>query len=173
MIHTNDFESNNDSGSSREPDFQGYFHRITCIFSALIAVYYLLMCVLSFSGALQDMKKFGGLGFSYSLGYYLVNNSFPEAMQMFLPVTAEFLFYLVLYRRAEQKKRNQGSIWYFSLMLILHIVIWLHANSLDIPESPPFITADGFGLRYYFFTTITVLQAIVYLVLFVFRVRKF
>ena len=166
MINTNILIIDNPLGNAKKPDSLSLLHRIVCFCCVLITTYYLLMCIFSICGAIQDMQKFGALGFSHPFGYYLVDNSFPEAICMCLPITSEFLFYVVLYSRAKHMKHPRISSWYLSVMLVLHTIIWLHANSLEIPNSPPFISSDGLGLRYYIFTTITVVQSVVYLILF-------
>ena len=86
-------------------DYSAIAHRLCCLFSGLIVAHCLLMCIFSFSGARADLAKYRDLGFSYSFGYFLIENNFPEALQSFLPILAEFLLYLMLHRRAERMKR--------------------------------------------------------------------
>lgn len=160
-------------GNSKRPDFLSLFHRVTCVFGVLITAYYLLMCISSFTSAMDDMRKYGGLGFSYSFPYYLIRNSFPKTMGMALPVTTEFLIYVMLCRGKDQKKSHRGEVTYFSILLVFHVVIWLYVNSLDFPESPPYITEEGVTIDYCVFASITMLQTVVYFVLYLLRVRKF
>lgn len=172
MILTNTLASDDYSRKSGKPDFLSFLHWIACIFCTLLTVYCLFYCYLSFTGALQDMRKYGGLGFSYPFQYYLKKNNFSENVNPFLCVTAEFLLYIAQYRRAERKKPFRGSIWYFSVMLVIHAVVWLHANSLSLPDGPPFSSADLPGVRYRRFANMTILPSVIYFILYSLRSRK-
>lgn len=56
---------------------------LCCLFSGLIVAYCLLRCVVCFSGARDDWELFSALGTEYTFGHYLIENSFPEAVQEF------------------------------------------------------------------------------------------
>ena len=70
-------------------------HRIVCILSGMLVIWYFLLCIFSVKGALDDMNKFGGLGFSYPLQHYLALNGFWESVILLVTVTAEFLLYIL------------------------------------------------------------------------------
>ena len=172
MRNPNTHISNNPFRNAPKNDLLSILHRVVCFCCVLITAYYLLMCIFSVTGAIDDKQKYGGLGFSYSFGQYLVDNAFPKSICMFLPIACEFLLYVVLYCRAKRMKHPQISTLYLSVMFVIHVIIWLHANSLEIPDSPPFISSDGFGLDYCFFATITAVQSAVYLILFIMLAHK-
>ena len=153
--------------------FLSILHRVTSVLIALLALYWLLMSILSYDGALQDMRKFSGLGFSYPFEYYLLTNRFPEALATFLCVTIEFLLYFTLYCRANKGKLLRGSVFYFSVMLVVHAAVWLHAHYL-IPEYVfQFSYGDKFvEIDYCSFANDTIFPAVAYFVLYLFRVRK-
>ena len=152
-------------------DYSAIFHRLCCLFSGLIVAYCLLRCVVCFSGARDDWELFSALGTEYTFGHYLIENSFPEAVQEFLPIFAEFLLYLILYRRAERKKHPGTAAWYFGLMVLLHVLLFAHAVSLDFPEVPPYVTAAWISRIYYLFARTTLAQSVFYLAAYLLHIR--
>lgn len=172
MIFKKVLVSDNYSKKLRRPDFFTFLHRIVCTLSALLVAYCLFMCILSFGNGLQDMRKLGGLGSSYPLYYYLRKYFFLEHIVLFLWMTAELILYVLQYRCAEHKKSFVKSVGYFSVMLMIHVVIWIYANSLQLPEGPPFSTVEEAKLRYCFFINRTTLPSVAYFILYLFRVQR-
>lgn len=103
-------------------------HRLVCTLCGLVAVFCLLGCIVSLNFALADAHKFKGLGFNHPFHYYLIDNQFPEDVVMCLLVFAEFLHYIRQYRKAVEFMPVRGMIWCFIGMLVLHGIIWWHAN---------------------------------------------
>lgn len=113
------------------------------------------------------------LGFSYSVGYFLIENNFPEAVQELLPMLVEFLLYCILYRRAERMKHPGAAAWFFGIMVLLHGILFAHAASLDFPEEPPYVTAEGLSRVYLLFAHTTLIQSVGYLIAYLLHLRDF
>ena len=109
----------------------------------------LFYCGLSVAGAMEDMGKFDGLGFSNSFAYYLKKNDFGAALWPLLCVTAEFVLYVT------QRKR-----WLLAVLFGLHMAMWIHAVILSVPAGIGYNPA-GYYLR---FAWMTLLPAAVYFV---------
>ena len=99
-------------------------------------------------------------------------NMFIETVRMFLPVFLEFLAYYILCRKSKKSKSFFSCILYFSVMLVLHTVIWLHARSLDFPKFPPYITADGVRFDYYIYAITSIWTSATYLIMYLLRTWK-
>lgn len=168
MILLNGFFS--DDEYNKNVTFIIRVHRVMCTLSIMLAVYWLFMCILSVLGALQDMEKYGGLGFSYSFWFYLCRNRFLVHVGCFLCMTIELLLYSVQYRYANQKKPIWISIWYFSFMLILHTAAWLHASFL-VQDSSLTLIKDAIW-EYRFFANKTILPSYGYFILYLLHVHK-
>lgn len=147
-------------------------HRFTCVFGALITVCCLFRCYLSATNALQDVYKFEHTGtFQYFL-YFLDEYHFSDEMCTFLLMIGELLVYGVQYHHiAQQRNPIRGSVWYFVIMFVFHTVIWLHANSIPMPEWPYERTADAV-FCYMLFANMTILPSAAYLVSYIMRLRK-
>lgn len=117
-------------------------------------------CGLSFAGALQDMRKFSGLGFSYPFGYYLKENNFLYGLLPFFCVTAEFAVYLAL-----RKRRS----WLVLAMWVLHGGMWVHAMILSVPAGNGYNSA-GHYLR---FAELTLLPTVGYFVSCFLQVKEY
>lgn len=113
-----------------------------------LAVFY---CGLSVSGALQNMRKFSGLGFSYSFAHYLKENDFGRSLWPLLCVTAEFALYWLW---------GQNRPRLFAFLLALHTGLWIHAMILSAPAGIGYNPA-GYYLR---FAWMTLLPAVAYFV---------
>ena len=88
-----------------------------------------------------------------------------------MPIFAEFLLYLILYRRAERMKHLGTAAWYFGLMVLLHVLLFAHAVSLDFPEVPPYVTAAWISRIYYLFARTTLAQSVFYLAAYLLHIR--
>ena len=128
MKQTNRSGFRDHSTEYERPDCLCVVHRVVCTICTLVAAYWLLRCCLSICGALQDARKFAGLGFSYPLHHYLLKNEFPEAALMCVLVSAELLHYFFQYRRTTKLWPVKGMIWVFAGLLVLHGVIFWNAN---------------------------------------------
>ena len=153
-------------------DYSSFAHRLCCLFGGLIMADYLMMCIFCFLGALDDMELFSALGASYSFGYHLIKNYFPEVILEFLLLIIEFLLYVILYYRVVKMKHLVGGVWYFGIVVSFHVLMLVYAASLDSPEFPFFISAVGITRRYYLFSCKTMLQSIGYLISYFLRIRK-
>lgn len=171
MLTTN-FASEDHPKDSIRRDAVSGLHLVACVFSMLIIIYYMLMCIASFFGALDDMRKFGGLGFSYPIQHYLNINSFGKSIARFLAVIGEFLLYIILYRRIKKVKLHWIGMWCMAAMLLLHTAMCIYAIALDMPKSPPYIAENGVGRDFCVFAYLTGIQAIVYFILYLSRVQK-
>lgn len=158
--------------NSRRLDFLPILHRISCIYGVLITIFCLFRCYLSVTNALQDVHKFEHTGtFSYFL-HFLGEYDFLESVFTFQLVTVELLLYVVQCRRVNQKKSSRGSIWYFVVMLVLHAIIWMHANSLPLPDFGPSNVAEEAGMKYRFFANVTVSPPVGYFFSYLWRMHK-
>lgn len=139
------------------------WHRIACGLGLMTTVFALFYCGLSVAGAVQDMRKFGGLGFSYSISHYLKENDFQHGLWLFACVVAEFVLYAVQSRRRERRKR-----WLFWILLVLHAGMWVHATVLSAAAGLGYNPA-GYYLR---FSEMTVLPAAAYFVSYSLQTRE-
>lgn len=172
MMFSNTLLSDDHPKKTGKPHTLFALHRIACVYGTLISVFCLFRCYLSVANALQDVHKFEHTGtFPYFL-YFLDEYQFLEAVCTFLLMTVELLLYVSQYRRAEHKKPFRGYFGYFTIILVLHVTIWLHANSLPLPDFGPSSVAEEAGMHYRFFANVTVSPSIVYFILYTLRVRK-
>lgn len=153
-------------------DYSALAHRLSCTLSGLLIVYYLIMCIFSLSGALDDMELYEGLGFSHSFGYHLIENYFLEIIQMFLPVTAKFFVYLILYHRTEKMKFRGIGLCYFGVAVLLCTFMFAHALSLDFSKLPPYTATDDMRRNYYRLSRTMMLQSAGYLISYLLHVKK-
>ncbi len=79
-------------------------HRLTCVWGMLLAAYGLLISVFTVLDALDDLRVYKALGFSYTLHYFLRKEHFAGCAVFFLMVTGEIVLYILLCRRAEEKR---------------------------------------------------------------------
>ncbi len=172
MMYSNMQRSDDHHQKAGKPNALFALHRIACVYGTLITVFCLFRCYLSIANALQDIRKFEHTGtFLYFL-YFLDKYQFLEAVCTFLLMTVELLLYVSQYRRAEHKEILRGCFWYFFVIIALHIIIWLHAHSLALPDFGPSSVAEEAGMHYRFFANMTVSPSIVYFILYSLRVRK-
>lgn len=139
-------------------NYSSLAHRLCCLFSGLVMLLSLLMCALSFKGAMDELRKYGGLGAPYSLGYYLTENGFPQDVLGFLLLIPEFVLYGILHHRAAELRRPDRFFWYFGAAVLLHGALMMY-----IVVGP---------LGYNIFACITLLQAVGYLVAYLLRIRQ-
>lgn len=141
-------------------------HRITLILGFLIAMHYLCMCVFSIRGALNDMRKFESLGFTYSFWSYLCRNRFVENIWKFVLIGFEYVLYIVMYRNISLKQYIRISVVYFAGMLVAHLILLLSADYSTLPITPPYIAENGFSLSDGVFLAITAIQATMHTIAF-------
>lgn len=153
-------------------DYSALVHRVCCVLSGLLMADYLLMCIFSFSMALDDMELYEDLGFHFSFGYHLTENYFPEIVQMLLPMAIMFFLYVMLYRRAKNAKLRSVAFWYFVILALLHILMFTHAASLDYSKAPPYTAADDLCRNYFLYARIAMVQSGVYFVSYLLRIRE-
>ena len=164
--------SDDNSSPKRNLDVLSFLHRITCIYGILITVFCLFQCYLSVANALQDVHKFEHTGtFSYFL-HFLDEYNFAEDLLMCLSIATELLLYIVQYNRVQKAKPFTGSIWYFTVMMIIHVIIWIHANSISLPKLPPYNVADEAGLYYRASANLTVIPSVIYFIQYLLCIRK-
>jgi hypothetical protein len=153
-------------------DIYMLIHRLCCIFSGLLMAYCLLMCIFSFSGALDDLYLFQDLGFSLSFGHHLVENNFHKVIQVSIPVIAQFCVYLFLHHRAAEAKFPKISIIYFAVVALLFVCMFVHANALDFAQFPPFTEEGDLRRNYYTFSRTMMLQSAAYLFSYLLRTKE-
>lgn len=146
-------------------------HRLTCVWGMLLAAYGLLICVFTVLDALDDLRIYTDLGFSYSLHYFLRKEHFAGCVVFFLMVTGEIILYTLLCRRAEEKRLIPWGLWYLGTMLAIHAAAWVNYNSLQIPI-PYLPDPDEVEWLYNIFINFTILPSIAYFTLYLMRVRK-
>jgi len=137
--------------------------KVTITLAILSLLYYFLILEASIMGAVDDYKKFSGLGFSYPISHYLSKNEFPKSICMALLVACEFFVFLIFYIKSRNKKLTVCNVCYFTSVLVLHFILWIFMCSVEIPDSPPFIAENGLDLSHYIFSLVTFLQALLYL----------
>ena len=135
------------------------WHRIACGTGLLMMALALFYCGLSVAGTVQDMRKFGGLGFSYTFVHYLKENDFGHSLWLLLWVMAEVVLYV---------SRRPQRTWLFAAMLVLHTGLWIHAMVLSVPAGVGYNPA-GYYLR---FAWMTLLPAVAYFVSNFLRTRE-
>ncbi len=131
-------------------------HRIACALGSLVAAFGLLTCVCQFYSALCDLRRHSGLGFSYTLQYFLRENHFGAWVVFFLLVTVELVLYIFLCRRAEKKEPISWGVWYLGTMLAIHAAAWINYYSQQIPI-PYLYDFDKVGWLYCAFANFTIL----------------
>ncbi len=146
-------------------------HRITCVLGTLLAAYGLLICVFTVLDALDDLRVYKALGFSYTLRYFLRKEHFAGCVVFFLMVTGEIVLYILLCRRAEEKRLIPWGLWYLGTMLAIHAAAWINYHSLQIPI-PYLPDPDETEWLYNTFINFTILPSIAYFTLYLMRVRK-
>ena len=117
-------------------------HWGTLAYCMLLILWSFLMCFSSYSCALDDFHKFQAFGSPLPFEYYLQGNDFGENVFLFLCLIIEFILYCVQYHWGKMRKRVAGSIWYFSVMLLLHIILLVYTSSLGLPFALPYDSAD-------------------------------
>lgn len=140
-------------------------HGIACALGSLVAAFGLLTCVCQFYSALCDLRRHSGLGFSYSLQYFLRKEYFGAWVVFFLVVTGELVLYIFLCHRAEKKEPISWGVWYLGTTLAIHAAAWISFYSLQIPI--PYLF-DSDKVEWLF----TILPSIAYFTLYLMRVRK-
>lgn len=88
-------------------------HRITCALGSLLATLGLLICVCQFSLALDGLRKYSSLGFSYTLQYFLREEYFWACAVFFLVVTGELVLYIFCAAGSRKRSQFRGAygIW--------------------------------------------------------------
>lgn len=160
----NTLSSDDRLGKPWKPKVSAVLHRIACIYGALIAIVSLFMLVLFMLDAELDVHTYGHTGtFSYYL-YFWDKYGCLEQLCTLLLVIAEFRFYFAQFHSAKNKEVSRGSIWYFAAIMVLHIIICLHANSIPVPDSFPFTETADAVLSYRLFANVTVSPTVGYFV---------
>lgn len=147
-------------------------HIAACIFGALLSVYCLLSCIAVLYAALHEWSKYRDLGFSYTFHYHLNNNGFYREVILLFGVAIEWLHYFLQYHRAHEKKKTAGSVWIFSILLVVHIAVWLNARSLPLPDLPSWELAELPVVLYRRFSNMTILPSIFYFTVYFLRTRN-
>lgn len=154
----------------KKTGFSSVLHRISCIIGIIITIFCLFCCYLSVANALQDVRKFEHTGtFAYFL-HFLDEYDFAETVLIFLLMAVELLLYLVQYRRAAQKQLFRGSILYFTVIMVLHLICCLHANALPLPDFGPANAAESAGMWYRHYTNVTISPSIGYFISYHWRI---
>lgn len=164
--------SYDNTSRSRKLEGLSFLHRFACVYGALLTAFCLFRCFLSIGNAFQDIHKFEHTGsFTYFL-YYLDEYQFIETVCTFLLTLGELLLYIAQCRQIIRKESYQWGIWWFMGMFVLHAIIWIHANSLPLPDFGPSTVAEEAGMRYRFFANVTVSPPVIYFILYLLRVHK-
>lgn len=84
-----------------------FIHRTLNLLLVSTFIHALFHCYLSVSGAVQDARKYGGLGFVYPFTHYLEINGFWENVSLFACSILGLILYWWLSRRLRRDKRGQ------------------------------------------------------------------
>lgn len=158
-------------GKLHKSDFSSVIHGGACVLGALITVCCLFRCYLSVANVLQDVHKFEHTNNVQYFLYFLDEYQFTGTVCMFMLMLAELCLYVVQFRSVSHERPLGGNVCYFVLVMLLHITLWAHANSIPSPEWPYSETADAV-FSYILFANMTVLPSVAYLVSYILRVIK-
>lgn len=149
-------------------------HDVVCSICGLLAVRYLLMCLLTFVQSVQDIRKYGSLGSPKSLLHYLIQNNFNDYLIFFVCIAVELLLYIILCRRANQKKKPLwGGSLYLLAMIGFHTLLVMHSHGFIPGHIPEFSgLLDTSIILYGEFARYTILTAFTYFVMYLLRIRK-
>ena len=164
--------NNKNSEEIRKADLLSRLHDVACAVCGLFAARYLLMSILAFGNALQDVDMYSSLGSAESLWYYLSEYSFLDRVVYFLCVSAELVVYIAVCHRTKSKKAWNCGVMYFFIMLALHEILWLHAHLFIPGFLPQFAPLDESAYYYRQYAAYSILPAITYFILYLLRVRK-
>ena len=148
------------------------FLKVTFAFAVVNILYYCLMCSFSVFDAVDDYKKYSGLGVAYPISHYLRKNEFDKYMGKALLVTCEFSVFCLFRLRSNNINVLRAFVYCFTLMLVCHFSLWLYMCSLEFPESPPFVSQNGLTRLDYVFSLHTFVQSLLYFLSAVIGVRN-
>ena len=134
-----------------------HLHKIICVLSVLLIAILILQFILSYANAVQDLQKYGALGSPRTLFSYLSEYYFLEHMILSLWILADWILYMINYR-----KRNSRAALLLSLSLVLHVILWFHANFAPIPEGPMYNHIVQSCHRYRVFINLTTWPSLCY-----------
>ena len=146
-------------------------HVVGLEYGILVIALCLFCCYMSWGSALDDTFKFDH---THTFHHFLYNFREHHGLEYFfilLLAVAEWVIYMLLYRRAKRRGKYWGSILYFTVLMILHVGICLHANSLTVPNPVP-DAAIELGLVYCSFANITVSPSVVYCAVYCWHIMK-
>lgn len=147
------------------------FHMAAWVFGGLLCTYWLLRCCAGVSSAWDDFKKFRDLGFSYTFQYHLQRECVDRDAIVFALTGAQWLHYVLQYRRAEQRKKSTGAAWVFCLLLAVHIAMWLYGKTLPYPQAHPFEEAVMAAVYFRRVADRSVLPPLMYCVSYLLRIQ--
>lgn len=157
---------------TRSTRYLCFMHRCVCLCAGMLSAFCIFRCYLSFSNALQDVYKYEHTEtFAYFL-HFLGEYHFLETLCMSMLVIAELVLYIFMQHRATQTQFSKSGIVYFAIFFGIHAIIWIHSNSMQLPDFSPSTIAEEAGMRYRFFANITVLPSASYLFLYLLRARN-
>ena len=169
FLHLRDFKC------ARETEERGFLfvlHRIVCILGCVLLIYLLFRCYLAVSSALQDVRKFEHENSFPFFLYYLDREGFLSEVIVLLIMATEFFLYIHLSSRIDCQPSLRRSILYFVIVLMVHTAVYLHANTLILPNCPPYTAVDDVGLSYRFFANLMILPSALYFVMYLLRLWK-
>lgn len=142
------------------------------VLGLLLPLYYLCRCCIHFADALQSFQKYSGLGFSHSFWYYFDKEDFFANALSLCVTSTQFIMYVILCRRAKDENASWISAAYFAVMVVLHLALYLHANSLEKPTIPIQNTVEGLIICYCNFTTYSLIAPFLYLAVYLLYVWR-
>lgn len=158
-------------GKYRTAELLYKFHIGVVTIGALLFTYFLLICIAILDSAITEFSKYRDLGFSYTFHHFLQDNGFYQQVMPFLCIGMELLHYILQSLRVKQRKKNAGGIWVFGILLVVHIAMWLHAETLSLPDLPAWELVDLPAFQYCRISKMTVWPSIVYFVMYALNVR--
>ena len=141
--------------------------KIICVLSALLVTFLMLQFILSYANAVQDLQKYGALGSPRTLFSYLSEYFFLEHLILFLWISADWILYMII-----DQKANSRAALLLSLSLLLHIILWFHANFTPSPEGPMYNHMVQSWHRYRIFISLTTWPTICYCGIHWFRTHR-
>ena len=136
--------------------------RIAVILAVVNFSYYFLSCVFYIVDAYDDYQKFTGLGFAHPYAYYLEKVPLLHTLCMALVVIGELFLFCILVQKRKNTKNIRRGLYCFAVILVIHVIAWIMACNIKIPDSPPFIAENGLGRQHYIFALETLAQALLY-----------
>ena len=164
MIDKNKHSRKRVSNVYQRKDVLFWVRRLTVSLAVVEISYYALICILSFLSAMDDYLKFSGLGFSNSYFYYLCKELDVATIFSIVLLVTEFFLYLIFQKKTKHTSSYKPGVYCFAAILGVHVVLLVLSCAIKIPDTPPFVTENGFGWAHRLYALETFLLALLYFI---------